>query len=78
MNQFRNEFRAAFGFGIPNRPVHIQNRGTIRVGAVIVLEVRPPLLAHDEIGNAVSIDIGEGGAVGFGECNVARIFWRRY
>src|SRR5438309_9369860 len=40
VNQLRNEFRAAFGFWIANRPVPVKDGRAVGVGIDVALQVR--------------------------------------
>src|SRR5579862_8866001 len=73
MDQFGNEFRATRRFGITHGSEPVQHRGPVGIRVVVTLVVRVYPLAHDEIGNAIAIDIGDGGSVRFGECYSAGI-----
>lgn len=76
MDQLRFEFRTTRGFGVSHRPEPVQDRRSHRIGVRVALQMRVEPLPHDEVRNAVAINIGEGRGVRFGECGIAGIVGR--
>ena len=73
VNQFGNEFRAAFRLGVPNSPVPIEDGRAVWVGIKVALEMREEPLSDDHVRHAVAIHVGEGGAVRLREGHAAGI-----
>ena len=73
MDEVRNEFRSARSLRVTDRTVPINHRRSPRVRVDITVEVRIEPFAHDEVRDAVAIDVGERGSMGFGERNTAGV-----
>src|ERR1700722_9776701 len=69
-----NQPRASGRLGITYCLVPIEHWRTAWVGVDVCVEMRKVSLAHDEIRNAISIDVREGGSVQLREGNVACVF----
>ena len=77
MNQFGDKLRSPLRFRIPDRSIPIQDRGPIRVGIRVALQVRPVALPDDNVRNAVAIQIRESRCMELGKCHVACVLSRK-
>src|SRR4051812_37505817 len=73
VDEFRNELGPTRCLLVPHHPVPIDYRGPVGV-RVIVPEVRHEALAHDEVLDPVSIDIGKSSSMRLRKQDIARIF----
>src|SRR3954468_10774279 len=72
VDEFRNELGPTRRLFVPHHPVPIDHCGPIRV-RVVVAEVRHEALAHDEVLDAVAVDIYKSGPMRLGKQNIAGI-----
>src|SRR5215469_8568494 len=70
MYQFGEEFRSAGSFGVAHGPEPVKYSGAERVGIGVAFKMGKQPFAHDEIGDAIAIDVGEGSRVGFGKGHI--------
>src|SRR5260370_19344166 len=73
VNQLRHELRAAGSALVAHRPVPIEDGRAIGVGIGIAVFVRPVAFADDEIGDAVTIHVADGGAMQLGKGDAAGV-----
>src|ERR1700730_8471368 len=63
MDKFGNKPRPARSLAVAYRAVPVQNSRSIGVGIVCIIQMRPVALAHNKVGNAIPIHIGNGRAM---------------
>ncbi len=63
VDEVRNQPRSSRRLWIAHRLVPIEHRGIAGIGVDVGIQMREVSLAHNEVRNAVSIDIGEGRSV---------------
>src|SRR3569833_810161 len=67
MDQLRDELRSARQLRVSVHPITIEHWGAIRVLIREVVAMRPEAFADNEVRNAVTVNIAEGGSVRFCE-----------
>ena len=60
VNELRLEACSSRSFFVSNRAIDIQHWYTVWIRIIEVVEVRPVTFGHDEVGNTISVDIGNG------------------